>query len=106
MAAPAAYGGSQARSRIGATAATLHHSHSNVGSLTHRARPGIEPASSWKLVESVIHWATTGTPKLQSSYSSEQPQGAGISPHFIDEDNWGRVELPTKEMFDLLFDAI
>ena len=31
-AAPAAYGGSQARNQIGATAAGLHHSHSNVGS--------------------------------------------------------------------------
>ena len=31
-AAPAAYGGSQARGRIGATAASLHCSHSNVGS--------------------------------------------------------------------------
>ena len=34
-AAPAAYGGSQARSQIGATAAGLHHSHSNVGSKLH-----------------------------------------------------------------------
>ena len=31
-AAPAAYGGSQARSRIGAVAASLHQGHSNVGS--------------------------------------------------------------------------
>ena len=31
-AAPAAYGGSQARDRIGAVAAGLHHSHSNTGS--------------------------------------------------------------------------
>jgi len=31
-AVPAAYGSSQARGRIGATAAGLHHSHSNVGS--------------------------------------------------------------------------
>ena len=30
---PAAYGGSQARGQIGATAAGLHHSHNNVGSL-------------------------------------------------------------------------
>ena len=29
---PAAYGGSQARGRIGAAAASLHHSHSNAGS--------------------------------------------------------------------------
>ena len=31
-AAPTAYGGSQARAPIGAVAASLHHSHSNVGS--------------------------------------------------------------------------
>ena len=30
--APAAYGGSQARSRIGAVATSLHQSHSNAGS--------------------------------------------------------------------------
>ena len=45
-----AYGGSQARGRIGATAARLHHSHSKAGSLTHWVRPGIEPATSWFLV--------------------------------------------------------
>ena len=60
-----AYGGSQARSQIVAVAAGLHHSHGNVGSkphlpptpqlmatpdpLTHQARTGIEPASSWML---------------------------------------------------------
>ena len=49
-AAPAAYRGSQAKGLIGATAAGLHHSHSNVGSLTHWSRPGIEPSTSWFLV--------------------------------------------------------
>ena len=39
-AAPAAYGGSQARGRIGAVAAGLHHSHSNVGS-----EPHLQPTS-------------------------------------------------------------
>ena len=68
-AAPAAHGGSQARGRIGAAAASLHHSHShtgsqlrlppfgtahgNAGSLTHWVRPGMEPASSWILVRCV-----------------------------------------------------
>ena len=33
--APAVYGGSQARGLIGAIAASLHHSHSNVGSEPH-----------------------------------------------------------------------
>ena len=32
----------------------LHHSSSNAGCLTHRARPGIEPASSWILVQFII----------------------------------------------------
>ena len=41
------YGGSQGRGQIRATAASLHHSHSNTGSLTHWARPGIQPVSSW-----------------------------------------------------------
>ena len=68
-----AYGGPQAKGRIWATAAILHHSHSNVrselcqqcriraytaahgsdGSLTHWVRPGIKPASSWILVRFV-----------------------------------------------------
>ena len=47
---PAAYGGSQARGQIGVAAASLCHSHSNAGSLTHWARPGIKPAFSWILV--------------------------------------------------------
>ena len=49
-AAPTACGSSQARGLIGVAAAGLHHSHSNAGCLTHWARPGIEPASSWTLV--------------------------------------------------------
>ena len=64
-ATPMAYGVSQARGRIGATAAGLHHSHSNAGSkphlglchsswqrqiLTHWVRPGIEPTTSCFLV--------------------------------------------------------
>ena len=47
---PTAYGGSQASGLIGAVADGLHHSHSNAGSLTHGARPGIEPSTSWFLV--------------------------------------------------------
>ena len=61
-----AYGSSQDRGWIGAVAAGLRHSHSsvgiqaasanyttvhgNTGSLTHWARKGIKPASSWILV--------------------------------------------------------
>ena len=52
-AAGVAYGSSQARELmhvIGATPASLHHSHCNTRSLIHQARPGIEPTSSWILV--------------------------------------------------------
>ena len=45
-----AYVSSQARGQIGATAADLHRSSSNPGSLTHWARPGFKPTSSWILV--------------------------------------------------------
>ena len=62
--ASAVYRSSLARGRIRATTASLHHSHSNVGSELHLqlqhshgnggsptrcAKPGIEPASSWLL---------------------------------------------------------
>ena len=65
LAAPAAYGGSQTRGRIGATAASLPElqqcriwamsstyttAHGNSGSPAHWARPGIKPASSLILV--------------------------------------------------------
>ena len=57
-AAPIAYGVSQASGWIIAVAADLHTepclrpttAHGNTGSLTHWARPGIEPVSSWILV--------------------------------------------------------
>ena len=52
-AAPVAYGDSQVKDSIGAVAASLHHSHSNARSLTHCAKPGIEPATSWFLVRFV-----------------------------------------------------
>ena len=60
-AAPMAYGVSQARGRIRATAQPQPY-HSNAGSLTHWARPGMEPASSWILVGFINHCATAGTP--------------------------------------------
>ena len=76
-AAPAAYGDSQARGRIGAAATGLRQSHSNTGpshvcNLHHSSRQrrifnplnkaGTEPATSWFLVGFVSHCATTGTP--------------------------------------------
>ena len=56
-ASPAACGRSQARGQIEATAAGLHHSDGNTRALTHWARPGIKPASSWFLVGFINHWA-------------------------------------------------
>ena len=44
-------GSSQARGQIRAAAAGLHYSSGNARSLTHCARPGIEPVSSWILVK-------------------------------------------------------
>ena len=58
-AAPTGHGGSQARDRIGAVADGAHHqaasttyttTHSSARSITHWARPGIKPVSSWMLV--------------------------------------------------------
>ena len=64
-ASPMAHGSSQARGWIQAIAAGIHYSHSNTrsklwlthttahsnaGSVTHWARPGIEPTTSWFLV--------------------------------------------------------
>ena len=72
-AAPTAHGGSQGRGWIRAVAAILRHSHSNTrselclqpttahsdaGSLSHWARPGIELTTSWFLVGfvSTVPW--------------------------------------------------
>ena len=86
-ATPKAYGSSLAGGRIRAVAAsqptphpeqlgiwatsatyTTAHGNSNIGSLTHWARPGIEPASSWMSVRFINHWAMT--PRPQSSVCS------------------------------------
>ena len=40
--------------------ATYTTAHGNA--LTHWARPGVEPTSSWMLVRFIDHWATMGTP--------------------------------------------
>ena len=77
----AAFGSSQARRRIRATAAGLHHSHSNAGSLTHWGRSGIEPMSSWILVGFTNRWAMKGTPRIFPLFEStckigkEKPNG-------------------------------
>jgi len=46
--------------RVGS--ATYTTAHGNAGSLTHWARAGTEPTTSWFLVGFVNHCATTGTP--------------------------------------------
>ena len=65
---PMAYGGSQARGRIEAIMASLHHSHSNAKYLTQWMRPGIKPANSWLLVRFIsaepwgeIQWKISNT---------------------------------------------
>ena len=83
-----ACGSSQARDRIRTVAASLHHSHSNTGSLTHRVRPGIEPVSSWILVGFMTAepWQElptpskligTGTEKLKSHSFISHVHGCG-----------------------------
>ena len=59
-----AYGGSQARGQIGATAPGLHHS-SQQPQILNPLRPGIEPATSWFLVGFVS--AAPGTPLVFKS---------------------------------------
>ena len=97
-ATPMSYGGSQARGWIGAAAAGLRHSHSNVGSeprlqhtyttahgkarfFTHWVRPGIEPETSWFLLGFINHWATMGTPhstvSVKKEYGAVVWEGAG-----------------------------
>ena len=76
-ATPSAYGCSQVRSRTGAAAASLHHSHGNTRSKVCLrstpqliamldVRPGIEPASSWILV-SFISTESQGKPLFFSA---------------------------------------
>ena len=71
-AAPAAYGSSQARSRIRAAAASLRHSHSNVGSkLPLWPTPQLEALWVGQGLNLLLmdtswvhyHWAMTGTPQ-------------------------------------------
>ena len=47
---------------IWVASATYTTAHGTTGSLTHWARPEIEPVSSWILVKFVTCWATIGTP--------------------------------------------
>ena len=87
-ATPKAYGGSQARGLIGATAVGLHHSHSNAGSQLHSSwqcrilNPLSEARDQTRnlMVPDRIrfHCTTTGTPNLLSSDGGEQG-GSGMA---------------------------
>ena len=57
-AAPEAYGGSQARGQIGAAAAGLHHSHSNIRSKPCR-RPTLQLMA--RRILNPLSWARVGT---------------------------------------------
>jgi len=56
---------------IRAASAIYTTAHSNAGSLTHWARAGTEPATSWSLVGFVNHCTMTGTPALSFFIPSE-----------------------------------
>ena len=58
--------------RIQAMSATYTIAYGNTRSLTYWARPGIEPVSSWMLVEFVNHWAMMGTPFLCIIYITDE----------------------------------
>ena len=55
--------------QIQATSVTCATAFSNAGSLTHWARPEIEPPSSWILVKFLTCWTTTGTVLILKSHS-------------------------------------
>ena len=54
--------------RIWALPVTYTTTLGNAGSLTHWARPGIKPISTWILVGFVTCWATKGTPFMLYCY--------------------------------------
>ena len=55
--------------QIRVTSAIYTTAHGNARSLTHWARPGMEPASPWMLVRCLNCWARTGTPQLLVKHS-------------------------------------
>ena len=72
-ATPTAYGGSQARGWIRVVAASLHHSHSNAGYLTHWVRPGIEPVYAWvlfKFVSTETEWELPANILIATSWET------------------------------------
>ena len=66
--------------------------HGKARSLTHFARPGVKPTSSWIIVGFITHWATTGTPSSvwkQLSYN----QHSVIFVNFFFQFYWGSIDI-------------
>ena len=85
MATPVTYGSSQTKVKselqlrptlepqqcgIQAPSMTYTEACSNAGSLTHWARPGIGPATSWTRCQILNHWATMETPTFYFSWNT------------------------------------
>ena len=85
-----ASGSSPAKGAIGAPAASIHHSHSNTGSLSHWARPGIEPTSSWIVVGLITaqpQWELLSLAFLTLPHDmATKKVGAVITPQSTDEE--------------------
>ena len=89
--------------RIQAASLTYATAHGNTGSLTHRARPGIKPASSRMLIRFVNCWAVrTGTPIYLFIYFNWRKK-AVIWSHWFDLNVFclfsAPPPLPTQECF-------
>ena len=71
---------------IWAASVTYTTAHSTARSLTHWARPGIEPVSSWILVGFVNHWAMMETPSLPFWWEFDifNQQNNKLSSHIFD----------------------
>ena len=78
---PAAYGDSQARGQIGATAAGLRQSHSNAESLAHGVRLGIEPTTSWFPIRFVSPAPREELPEMDFESRNKHFQSQDASAH-------------------------
>ena len=63
---------------IRAMSATYTMAHGHTRSLTHWAKPGIKPASSWILVRFINHWATKKTPDFPSFKRIQRWHSCGL----------------------------
>ena len=83
----------EVQGRIRAASASLHHSHSNAGSLTHWVKSWIKPTSSWILIMFLFCWATIGTPWWKHSCFFLQQPLVFFLGHFLHlplaEKTWG-----------------